>query len=853
MRGEASACSFATRERRAPSQASALGASFGCGRSAPCARNPDGLLSGGAVTVTDKYTVPGLYQVAVPVYASSVTIDAVGGGGLPGGVNGGDTSSGGFAGAGTVVRTARTILSFPQAGSVAVGDQLAITVGPLGGGGLGGHGDGDGGQGGSGGGFTAVNDTRVGELAVAGGGGGGGGAGGIGALGGGNGGAAGGAGTLGFGLTPGAAGAGGPASGCAGVQLGSAGLAAAPSSGGGGGGGSGGGLCAGVGAGSGANGSGGGGGGAGASVPAGAADSPAPKVGPGSLVLAFTIIPPVSLTVPQIVDGFVGLPFSEQLTATGGVPPYHFSLNPETPLPAGLTLSPSGLVSGTPATHTIALLAFSVTDSATPVPGFAGSNPQDLLLNNPNLVITTGELALAQVGHAYAQKLSADMGAAPLHWSISAGTLPGGLSLNAGTGAITGTPSQAGTSTFTVKVTDSATPTAQTATSSFTLTVDPTVLPEVFVTNGGNSVVNAFALGANGDASPLTTLGGSMTALDAPSAAAIDPTGRVYLANSANNTVTEYANGTVGNSPPSSTIGGTATGLATPTALALDANGLLYVANGPANTITVFASGAHDNATPVATIAGSATQLTYPSALAVDHAGNLWVANLQSNALTEYRPGSNGNVGPAATISGYLTGLNGPQGMTVDPAGDLLVANTYGNSITEYKTTDNGSPSPQRLLFGSSTGLSFPRGIDVDSAGNIYVANNVMNTVAVYAPSANNNTGPMQVISGSGTGLRGPVGLAVAPPLALLTTKLAQARVGHRYDARLRAVLGTTPYRFTVIHGHLPRGISLSRSGRLTGRPGRRGTYRFTVRVTDSTHRRHMTSTRRLVLRVRPR
>jgi DNA-binding beta-propeller fold protein YncE len=154
------------------------------------------------------------------------------------------------------------------------------------------------------------------------------------------------------------------------------------------------------------------------------------------------------------------------------------------------------------------------------------------------------------------------------------------------------------------------------------------------------------------------------------------------------------------------------------------------------------------------------------------------VANLQSSTLTEYRPGANGNVGPAAVISGTLTGLNGPQGMTVDPAGNLLGANTYGNSITEYKTTDNGSPMPQRLLFGSSTGLGFPRGIDVDTGGNIYVANDLTNTVAVYAPSANNNTGPMQVITGASTGLRGPVGLAVAPPLALLTTKLPHAPPG---------------------------------------------------------------------------
>ncbi|MGA2014384.1 MAG: hypothetical protein ABSH51_28190, partial [Solirubrobacteraceae bacterium] len=131
----------------------------------------------GAITVTDTYAAAGAYRLAVPVYATSVAIDAAGGGGLPGAANRGATSSGGLPGAGTVVHTTRPILASPQAGSVAVGDRLDLTVGPLGGGGAGGVGDGNGADGGDGGGFTAVNDTRLGELAVAGGGGGGGGAG----------------------------------------------------------------------------------------------------------------------------------------------------------------------------------------------------------------------------------------------------------------------------------------------------------------------------------------------------------------------------------------------------------------------------------------------------------------------------------------------------------------------------------------------------------------------------------------------------------------------------------------------------------------------------------------------------
>ena len=56
-------------------------------------------------------------------------------------------------------------------------------------------------------------------------------------------------------------------------------------------------------------------------------------------------------------------------------------------------------------------------------------------------------------------------GTTPYTYAISAGALPNGLTLNTTTGAITGTPTVAGnTYSFTVKVFDAATPTAQTAT-----------------------------------------------------------------------------------------------------------------------------------------------------------------------------------------------------------------------------------------------------------------------------------------------------------------------------------------------------------------------------------------------------
>ena len=60
------------------------------------------------------------------------------------------------------------------------------------------------------------------------------------------------------------------------------------------------------------------------------------------------------------------------------------------------------------------------------------------------------------MGTAYSQTLAASGGTTPYSWSVSAGSLPTGLSLNAASGGIAGTPTSTGTSNFTVKVADAA-------------------------------------------------------------------------------------------------------------------------------------------------------------------------------------------------------------------------------------------------------------------------------------------------------------------------------------------------------------------------------------------------------------
>jgi hypothetical protein len=67
--------------------------------------------------------------------------------------------------------------------------------------------------------------------------------------------------------------------------------------------------------------------------------------------------------------------------------------------------------------------------------------------------VTTSTLPGGTVGTSYSASLAASGGTAPYTWSLSSGTLPNGLTLSSG-GALGGTPTAAGTSSFTVRVTD---------------------------------------------------------------------------------------------------------------------------------------------------------------------------------------------------------------------------------------------------------------------------------------------------------------------------------------------------------------------------------------------------------------
>lgn len=127
-----------------------------------------------------------------------------------------------------------------------------------------------------------------------------------------------------------------------------------------------------------------------------------------------------------------------------------------------------------------------------------------LTVNSGTVSITTATLPGGMVNLAYTTTIAATGGLAPYSFSVSAGSLPAGLILTASTGVLSGTPTTAGSSTFTIQAADSETP-AVTTTQSFTVLIVPTLAITTASLPAANIGVSySSTIVATGGVSPYT-------------------------------------------------------------------------------------------------------------------------------------------------------------------------------------------------------------------------------------------------------------------------------------------------------------------------------------------------------------
>ena len=518
----------------------------------------------------------------------------------------------------------------------------------------------------------------------------------------------------------------------------------------------------------------------------------------GSRAYAVTINAAITVNPATLPSGTVGIAYSQSASATGGNGAYTFSVSAGS-LPAGLSLNAAtGAITGTPTTAATSNFTITATDGL----GATGARAYSVTVN-PAITVNPATLTNGTVGVAYSQTVSATGGNGSYTFSVSAGSLPAGLSLNAATGAITGTPTTAATSNFTITATDGLGATgarAYSVTINAAITVNPATLP-----NGTLGTAYAQTVSATGGNGSYTF---SVSAGSLPAGLSLNAaTGAI----SGTPTTTATSNFTV-----TATDGLAATGAR---AYSVTINAAITV--NPATLPTAMLGAAYSQT--VTATGGTGSYVFSVSA------GSL-PAGLTLNAATGV---ISGTPTTAATSNFTITATDGG-GATGQRAVAFTVAATLAIAPPTLPNGTVGSAYSQTI---STTGGTAPYAFTI-SAGTLPAGLTLNATTGLISGSptvAGPFTFTVRATDAAGFTVDRAYTVTVVPAALILTSDLGNGRVGSGYNHGISVSGGTAPYAFSVTAGTLPSGLTLNpATGALSGTPTVGGTYTFTITVTDA-------------------
>lgn len=503
-----------------------------------------------------------------------------------------------------------------------------------------------------------------------------------------------------------------------------------------------------------------------------------------------------SSTIPNAVRG---VSYLAKLTAGGGSAPYAFGLGSGA-LPPGLTLGIDGTISGTPTSTGSSTFSVIASDSI----GSTGVQTYTLTVDAGGavvLAVTPSSVPAATVGAAYSQAMTTTGGTAPYTYTVAAGALPAGVTLSTG-GALSGTPTAAGSFNFTVLVTDNA---GATTTQSYslsvaapTIAVAPSAMPAGTAYSAYSSTVSAS--GGVAPYSYAVTAGALPAGLSLASNGAI--TGTPTAAGNFNVTITATdKSGFTGNHAYSLAV-------AAPTLTVSPTSAPAATAETPFTATLTSAGG-------VAPYVYAVTAGTLPAGL-----------TLATNGVLSGTPSAAGTFSFTVTTTdannftasrAYSMAVAAP---TVDIGPASLAAAT---AETAYSTTLAGTGGAAPYTYAVTAG-ALPAGVTL-------AANGVLSGTPTVA--GNFNFTVTVTDKGGFTGSR-TYSLAVAAPTLSVSGANASGTVGTAYSSAFTGSGGVAPYTYAVTAGSLPAGLTLAANGQLTGNPTGAGSYSFTVTVTDA-------------------
>jgi autotransporter-associated beta strand protein len=503
------------------------------------------------------------------------------------------------------------------------------------------------------------------------------------------------------------------------------------------------------------------------------------------------IINPVTITTATLASWTANLPgYSQIISATGGAPPFTFSVTGT--LPPGLILSSDGFLVGTPTTAGSFNFTVTVTDSIS----ISGSRDYVLLIN-PAVSILTPSLAAWTVGQAgYYQSIVASGGTGTLVFSSTA--LPPGLTLSVG-GVLSGNPGAVGSFSFVVSAIDAL---GYRGSQGYTLTINP--LPVIATDNLTDWTVNQ-----PGYHQSITVNGG---------------TGSITFAHS-------------GTLPPGLLFSTTAVLSGTPTTAgtytfsvaATDATGATSRAR--SYTVVINSSPQFQIISPPPSWPVSQAGFVYTVA-AVGGTGSLTFSALASSVppgLTLSRSGV--LFGTPVAVGSFsftvfvtdVTGASVGEVLTV-PINPGLIPTTLPNwTVNQSGYNESLAITGGTVLSAFSVSDTLPTGLVLSTGG---VLSGTPTVIGAY-------TFTISAVDSVGTNANRTYHVTINPAVTIATTTLPDDLQGVSYSLTLRAEGGTGALTFTE-RGTLPTGLTLSTGGVLSGRPTISGIYVIMVTATDS-------------------
>ncbi|HQR34175.1 MAG TPA: putative Ig domain-containing protein, partial [Blastocatellia bacterium] len=413
---------------------------------------------------------------------------------------------------------------------------------------------------------------------------------------------------------------------------------------------------------------------------------------------------------------------------------------------------------------------------------------------------SNGTLPGGQLNSFYSQTFTQSGGVGTATWSVSAGSLPAGLSLNASTGELSGTPTTPGTSNFTIRATDQNTCTGERAYSLTIACAAITITPATLTAGTAGTSYNQ-SLSASGGITPYTFSQGSGSL---PTGLSLSGSGVISGVPTQTGTFTFTANvtdnqGCTGSASISLTINCqtiTVTAPATNTGTAGAAFSQSFSQSGGIGT-TNFT-----------------TASTLPTGITLSTAGVLAGTPTQTGSfpITVTATDSNGCTGS----TNYTLTIN-CQTITV-----TAPATNTGTTGTNFSATFTQSGGIGTTNFTTASAL--PNGITLSTAG-------VLSGIPTQTGSF-----PITVKVTDSNGCTGSANYTLTISCGTITVTAPATNTGTA-NAAFSATftqsggIGTTNFTTTST---LPNGITLSTAGVLAGTPTQTGVFSITVKATDS-------------------